>query len=128
MGFIFKENCPDTRNTKVIDIYRTLENFTAHIVIYDPWTDAHRAEEEYAVKVKTKKEKLPKNNDVVVLCVAHNEFLQMNIADYLNEKGIIYDVKGKLRMFISVDLPEPDCPMMATKSPFSIDRLTSFKT
>ena len=43
-----------------------------------------------------KKEKLPKNNDVVVLCVAHNEFLQMNIADYLNEKGIIYDVKGKL--------------------------------
>ena len=96
LGFTFKENCPDTRNTKVVDIYRTLENFTAHIVIYDPWADPHRADEEYAVKVETEKEKLPKNNDVVVLCVAHNEFLQMNIADYLNEKGIIYDVKGKL--------------------------------
>ncbi|WP_315044926.1 nucleotide sugar dehydrogenase [Capnocytophaga sputigena] len=96
LGFTFKENCPDTRNTKVIDIYRTLENFTAHIVIYDPWADAHRAEEEYGIKVETNRENLPKNNDVVVLCVAHNEFLQMNIADFLNEKGIIYDVKGKL--------------------------------
>ena len=96
LGFTFKENCPDTRNTKVIDIYRTLENFTAHIVIYDPWADPNRADEEYAVKVETNRENLPKNNDVVVLCVVHNEFLQMNIADYLNEKGIIYDVKGKL--------------------------------
>ena len=96
LGLTFKENCPDTRNTKVIDIYRTLENFTAHIVIYDPWADPNRADEEYAVKVETNRENLPKNNDVVVLCVAHNEFLQMNIADYLNEKGIIYDVKGKL--------------------------------
>lgn len=96
LGFTFKENCPDTRNTKVIDIYRTLENFTAHIVIYDPWADAHRAEEEYAVKVETNREKLPTNNEVVVLCVAHNEFLQMNIEDYLKEDGIIYDVKGKL--------------------------------
>jgi len=48
------------------------------------------------LRVETNRESLPKNNDVVVLCVAHNEFLQMNIADYLNEKGIIYDVKGKL--------------------------------
>jgi VI polysaccharide biosynthesis protein vipA/tviB len=96
LGFTFKENCPDTRNTKVIDIYRTLENFTSHIVIYDPWADPHRAEEEYAVKVETNREKLPTNNDVVVLCVAHNEFLQMNIANYLKEDGIIYDVKGKL--------------------------------
>lgn len=96
LGFTFKENCPDTRNTKVIDIYRTLENFTAHIVIYDPWADPHRAEEEYGIKVETNRENLPKNNDVVVLCVAHNEFLEMNIADYLNKKGIIYDVKGKL--------------------------------
>ena len=96
LGFTFKENCPDTRNTKVIDIYRTLENFTSHIVIYDPWADAHRAEEEYGIKVETNRENLPKNNDVVVLCVAHNEFLQMNIANYLKEDGIIYDVKGKL--------------------------------
>ena len=65
-------------------------------MIYDPWADPNRADEEYAVKVETNRENLPKNNDVVVLCVAHNEFLQMNIADYLNEKGIIYDVKGKL--------------------------------
>ena len=84
------------KDSKVIDIYRTLENFTAHIVIYDPWADPHRAEEEYGIKVETNRENLPKNNDVVVLCVAHNEFLQMNIADYLKEDGIIYDVKGKL--------------------------------
>ena len=65
-------------------------------MIYDPWADAHRAEEEYGIKVETNREKLPKNNDVVVLCVAHNEFLEMNIANYLKGDGIIYDVKGKL--------------------------------
>ena len=55
-----------------------------------------KAIRQQGIKVETNREKLPKNNNMVVLCVAHNEFLQMNIADFLNEKGIIYDVKGKL--------------------------------
>ena len=98
LGFTFKENCPDTRNTKVVDIYRTLENFTNNITVYDPWADPKRACEEYGITVATKPQNLPTNNDVVVLCVAHQEFLQMNIGNYLKEDGIVYDVKGKLKV------------------------------
>jgi len=98
LGFTFKENCPDTRNTKVVDIYRTLENFTNNITVYDPWADPKRALEEYGIEVAIKPQNLPTNNDVVVLCVAHQEFLQMNIGNYLKEDGIVYDVKGKLKV------------------------------
>ena len=98
LGFTFKENCPDTRNTKVVDIYRTLENFTNNITVYDPWADPKRALEEYGITVAIKPQNLPIHNDVVVLCVAHQEFLQMNIGNYLKEDGIVYDVKGKLKV------------------------------
>ncbi|GJH39912.1 nucleotide sugar dehydrogenase [Capnocytophaga sp. HP1101] len=98
LGFTFKENCPDLRNTKVVDIYRTLENFTNHIVVYDPWADPERALEEYGITIATEPQNLPTHNDVVALCVAHQEFLQMDIGKYLKEDGIIYDVKGKLKI------------------------------
>ena len=96
LGFTFKENCPDTRNTKVIDIYRTLQHFTDNITVYDPFANAERVAEEYGLTLTTESAQLPTDNDVVVLCVPHQCILQTDVYQYLKPEGIIYDVKGKL--------------------------------
>ena len=96
LGFTFKENCPDTRNTKVIDIYRTLQHFTDNITVYDPFANAERVAEEYGLTLTTELAQLPTDNDVVVLCVPHQCILQTDVYQYLKPEGIIYDVKGKL--------------------------------
>lgn len=96
LGFTFKENCPDTRNTKVIDIYRTLQHFTDNITVYDPFANAERVAEEYGLTLTTELAQLPTDNDVVVLCVPHQCILQTDVDQYLKPEGIIYDVKGKL--------------------------------
>ena len=96
LGFTFKENCPDTRNTKVVDIYRTLQHFTDNITVYDPFANAERVAEEYGLTLTTEAAQLPTENDVVVLCVPHQCILQTDVYQYLKAEGIIYDVKGKL--------------------------------
>lgn len=96
LGFTFKENCPDTRNTKVIDIYRTLQHFTDNITVYDPFANTERVAEEYGLTLTTELAQLPTENDVVVLCVPHQCILQTDVYQYLKPEGIIYDVKGKL--------------------------------
>ena len=96
LGFTFKENCPDTRNTKVVDIYRTLQHFTDNITVYDPFANAERVAEEYGLALTTEAAQLPTENDVVVLCVPHQCILQTDVYQYLKAEGIIYDVKGKL--------------------------------
>ena len=96
LGFTFKENCPDTRNTKVVDIYRTLQHFTDNITVYDPFANAERVAEEYGLTLTTEPAQLPTDNDVVVLCVPHECILQTDVYQYLKPEGIIYDVKGKL--------------------------------
>jgi len=96
LGFTFKENCPDTRNTKVVDIYRTLQHFTDNITVYDPFANAERVAEEYGLALTTESAQLPTDNDVVVLCVPHQCILQTDVYQYLKPEGIIYDVKGKL--------------------------------
>ena len=96
LGFTFKENCPDTRNTKVIDIYRTLQHFTDNITVYDPFANAERVAEEYGLTLTTELAQLPTDNDVVVLCVPHQCIFQTDMCQYLKPEGIIYDVKGKL--------------------------------
>ena len=96
LGFTFKENCPDTRNTKVVDIYRTLQHFTDNITVYDPFANAERVAEEYGLALTTEAAQLPTDNDVVVLCVPHQCILQTDVYQYLKPEGIIYDVKGKL--------------------------------
>ena len=81
LGFTFKENCPDVRNTKVIDIYHTLAEYTKNITIYDPWANADKVMHEYGV----------------ILAVAHNEFNSINIRRFLaTNNGVVYDVKGVL--------------------------------
>ena len=96
LGFTFKENCPDTRNTKVVDIYRTLQHFTDNITVYDPFANAERVAKEYGLTLTTELAQLPTDNDVVVLCVPHQCILQTDMCQYLKPEGIIYDVKGKL--------------------------------
>lgn len=99
LGVTFKENCPDIRNTKIVDIYHTLEEYTNNITIYDPWADASHVRHEYGIEISDKKiEELKGEFDAVILGVAHNEFKNINIREFLKdyEQGVVYDVKGIL--------------------------------
>lgn len=98
MGFTFKENCPDLRNTRVIDLVRELGEFGAQVDIYDPWADRKEAEAEYGVKLL---EEAPAAGtyDAIVLAVAHNEFKaggRDSVRALANGRAVIYDIKGIL--------------------------------
>lgn len=99
LGVTFKENCPDIRNTKVVDIYHTLEEYTKNIVVYDPWANAERVRHEYGIALTEKGyDELKGQFDAVILCVAHNEFKDKNVRELLSDKenGVVYDVKSVL--------------------------------
>ena len=98
LGFTFKENCPDIRNTRVVDIYSTLTEYTPNITIYDPWADAEKACKEYGIEITGgDTEALEKQFDTVILAVAHQQFRELNIRQFLRcENGVVYDVKGIL--------------------------------
>ena len=94
LGITFKENCPDIRNTKVVDIYNTLAEYTNKITVYDPWANIEQVQYEYGLEATNE---LPNDKyDAVILAVAHNEFLGLDIKSMLNENGVVYDVKGIL--------------------------------
>ena len=86
------------RNTKIVDIYHTLEEYTKNITVYDPWANADRVEHEYGVQLTSSSlETLQGKYDAVVLAVAHKEFVSLDIRSFLkNGNGIVYDVKGIL--------------------------------
>lgn len=94
LGFTFKENCPDVRNTKVIDIYRTLKEFNVNVTIYDPWANPSITKNEYGIDIINK---LPeKKYDAVIAAVAHKVFETIDISVLLKDKHVIFDVKGTL--------------------------------
>ena len=94
LGFTFKENCPDVRNTKVIDIIKTLEEYNADVTIYDPWANPAIAKHEYGVVLQNE---LPDEVfDAVILAVAHNEFKSLDLKQITNGVSVVYDVKGIL--------------------------------
>ena len=94
LGITFKENCPDIRNTKAVDIYESLKEYTNNITVYDPWANATHVEEEYHVPIMNT---LPNDRfDVIILAVAHKEFLAVDLKSLLRDNGLIYDVKGIL--------------------------------
>ena len=94
LGITFKENCPDIRNTKVVDIYNTLKEYTNNITVYDPWANLTYVKHEYGIDATNE---LPDEKyDAVILAVAHKEFLDLDIKSTLNENGVVYDVKGVL--------------------------------
>lgn len=94
LGITFKENCPDIRNTKVVDIYHTFAEYTSAITIYDPWADPAQVKREYGIEVTTT---LPQGPfAAVVLAVAHKEFLSLDLRALATQNGVVYDVKGVL--------------------------------
>ena len=95
LGITFKENCPDIRNTKIVDIYTTLSEYTNNITIYDPWADKAEVQHEYQIEI-TNTLDTTKKYDAIILGVAHKEFLEIDIPSLLNENGVVYDVKGIL--------------------------------
>jgi len=96
LGITFKENCPDVRNTKAVDVISNLQSYGTNVTIYDPWASPEEVKDEYGLN--TTKE-LPNSNQkfgAIVLTVAHNEFLGLDYRDFLSDDGILYDVKGIL--------------------------------
>ena len=94
LGITFKENCPDIRNTKVVDIYHTLEEYTNSITVYDPWANAEHVKHEYGIGITNT---LPKGQyDAIILAVAHDAFKMLDVSKLIHTQGVIYDVKGVL--------------------------------
>jgi len=95
LGFTFKENCPDVRNTRVIDIINELMTYNTNLTVYDPWANPKEVFKEYNISTLTE---LPNNGkyDAVILAVGHLNFMKINLQDYLNSNSVIFDVKGIL--------------------------------
>jgi len=98
LGVTFKENCPDIRNTKIIDIYHTLSEYTNNITVYDPWANPIKVKEAYNIELSNKSLDDCRNGfDAVILGVAHVQFESLNLRCFLSkDNGVIYDVKGIL--------------------------------
>ncbi|MBR2196762.1 MAG: nucleotide sugar dehydrogenase [Salinivirgaceae bacterium] len=94
LGFTFKENCPDVRNTKVFDIVQSLREYNLNITIYDPWANAAAAKREYGIDIASKIDS--QQFDAAVLAVAHDEFKTLDIEKFLKKNHIIFDVKSVL--------------------------------
>ncbi|WP_106794581.1 nucleotide sugar dehydrogenase [Aquimarina sp. Aq78] len=95
LGVTFKENCPDVRNTRAVDVIRQLGDFGTKVTVYDPWANPAEVMHEYNLETTID---LPKEKyDAVVLTVAHKEFLDINLKSMLSPNGVLYDVKGILK-------------------------------
>ena len=94
LGITFKENCPDVRNTKIVDVIKAFEEYGIEVIIYDPWANPAEVLHEYGLKTSTV---APESKfDAVVLSVSHKQFVDLNIDSLRNENSILYDVKGVL--------------------------------
>ncbi len=93
LGITFKENCPDIRNTRVIDIYEELKSFGLSVEVYDPWADKKEVIHEYGINLQ---ENINQGYDAVVLAVSHEEFLSLNMSNYVNESHVFFDIKSIL--------------------------------
>ncbi|WP_282148188.1 nucleotide sugar dehydrogenase [Algibacter lectus] len=95
LGITFKENCPDVRNTKAVDVINQLKSYETDMTIYDPWANPEEVMHEYGLETV---KQLPEGQfDVIVLTVAHKEFLDVNWSSLLKPNGVLYDVKGILK-------------------------------
>lgn len=95
LGVTFKENCPDVRNTKAVDVIKDLQGYGTEVTVFDPWADPKEVMHEYGLKTV---KKLPEGPfDAIVLAVSHTQFLNLDFRSLLSKDGILYDVKGVLR-------------------------------
>ncbi len=99
LGITFKENCPDIRNTKAIDVYQSLQSFHMNVDVYDPWASSDEVFQEYGIEILAK---IENKYDAIVYTVAHNQFSNLNLEALKKDSGVVYDVKGVLN-FNQVD-------------------------
>jgi UDP-N-acetyl-D-galactosamine dehydrogenase len=96
LGFTFKENCPDVRNTRVIDIYQDLVEFGLNVTIYDPWVNQAEVSLEYGIHVSNSKSVLESTYSAIILTVSHNEFLEIDFDRIKDKSSVLFDIKGFL--------------------------------
>ena len=94
LGITFKENCPDIRNSRVIDIIEEFETFGVNVDVYDPWASKEEVVHEYGFDLLDNESQLKTNYDAIVLAVSHNEFLELDIQKLKSDIGVIFDVKS----------------------------------
>ena len=93
LGFTFKENCPDVRNTKVIDIINSLKEYNLNVTTYDPFANTCTARREYGIDVVNELP-LDMKYDAVIFAVAHDSIKNLDISELLKPKHVVFDVKG----------------------------------
>ncbi len=94
LGITFKENCPDVRNTKIVDVIAALEDYGTTVMTYDPWANSEEVKHEYEIESTTE---IPTEKfDAIILGVAHKEFLELDLDELKKDNAIVYDVKGIL--------------------------------
>jgi UDP-N-acetyl-D-galactosamine dehydrogenase len=96
LGITFKENCPDIRNSRAMDVVRELREFGCRVSVYDPWADPEEVRHEYALELLHETPPVAPDYDAVVLTVAHEQFRELPIRQYLHSRGVVFDIKGLL--------------------------------
>ena len=94
LGITFKENCPDIRNSRVIDIIKELESYHVDVDVMDPWASAEEVKHEYGFDLMTSGSELKDAYDAIILAVSHQEFIAMDLQNLKSESGVIFDVKS----------------------------------
>ena len=96
LGITFKENCPDIRNSRVIDIIQELKEFEVQVDVFDPWAEALEVKQEYGVNLISESDLDLKSYDGLILAVAHEKFRKMIVAENIDSSTVVYDVKSFL--------------------------------
>ena len=94
LGITFKENCPDIRNSRVIDIIRELKSYHVNVDVYDPWASPEEVQEEYGLGLLSNSVQLGDHYHAIILAVSHKEFLNLDVQALKADNGVIFDVKS----------------------------------
>ena len=96
LGITFKEDCPDIRNSRAIDIVEELYTYGVNVDVYDPWATVSAVKHEYGIDLISSKEEIHKKYDGVIIAVSHQEFKELNLDAYVADLNVIFDVKATL--------------------------------
>ena len=96
LGITFKEDCPDIRNSRAIDIIRELESYSVQVDVFDPWASKEEVKHEYGIDLITDEKEINKKYDGLILAVSHKEFLSFDMKKFMNSPQITFDVKSIL--------------------------------
>ena len=96
LGITFKEDCPDIRNSRAIDIIEELKSYSVNVDVFDPWASRQEVEHEYGIGLLSKEKEINKKYDGMILAVSHREFLSFDFKKHMNSKHVTFDVKSIL--------------------------------